>query len=120
MLTGLEKKALAVLLVVTVILAGFAFFFGVIHPDAGTVQYDENTPDKTRVTFTGEISSMKITSTGGHVLLNVSGVTVFVENGAENIFYKAGDTVRVVGIAETYNGKREIAVGASGSLELAE
>lgn len=118
MLTGLEKKALAVLLAVTVILAGFFLWFGILNPDAGTVQYSENIPDKTRVTFTGEITSVKLTATGGHALLNVSGVTVFVEGGAENIFYTAGDTVRVVGIADTYSGQREIVVGTSGTLEL--
>ena len=118
MLTGLEKKALAVLLAVTVILAGFFLWFGVLNPDAGTVQYSENIPDKTRVTFTGEITSVKLTATGGHVLLNVSGVTVFVEGGAENIFYTAGDTIRVVGITDTYAGQREIVVGTAGHIEL--
>lgn len=118
MLTKMEKKALAVLLAVTLILGLLFLWFGILNPDAGTVQYSENIPDKTRVTFTGEITSVKLTATGGHALLNVSGVTVFVEGGAENIFYTAGDTVRVVGIADTYSGQREIVVGTSGTLEL--
>lgn len=118
MLTGIEKKALLVLLLVTGVLLIFFLCFGVFFPDSGAVPYTDTTPDQTRVTYSGEISSSKITATGGHVLLNVSGVTVFVEGGAENIFYKTGDKVRVVGIAETYGGKREIVVGTSGSLEL--
>ena len=118
MLTKTEKKSLLVLLAVTLILTGFYLCFGVLFPDAGLVPYTESVPDKTRVTFTGEILSVKLTSTGGHALLNVSGVTVFVEGGAENIFYTAGDTIRVVGITDTYAGQREIVVGTAGHIEL--
>ncbi len=118
MLTQMEKKALIVLLAVTLILGLFFFCFGILSPESGTVPYSAELPDKTRVTFTGEILSVKLTATGGHVLLDVSGVTVFIEEGAENIFYQTGDTVRIVGIAKTYNGKREIVVGTSGLIEL--
>ena len=68
----------------------------------------------------GIILESKITSTGGHVLLDVSGVTVFVEGGADNIFYKTGDRIRVTGIVETYGSSKEISVGASGSISLIE
>ena len=61
-----------------------------------------------------------ITSTGGHVLLDVSGVTVFVEGGADNIFYKTGDRIRVTGIVETYGSSKEISVGPSGSILIIE
>lgn len=118
MLTKTEKKSLHVLLAVTLILTGFYLCFGVLFPDAGLVPYTDSVPDKTRVTFTGEITSVKLTATGGHTLLNVSGVTVFVEGGAENIFYTAGDTIRVVGITDTYAGQREIVVGTAGHIEL--
>ena len=33
-------------------------------------------------------------------------------------FYTSGDTIRVVGITDTYAGQREIVVGTSGTLEL--
>ena len=120
MLTEMEKKALGVLFAVTAILIIFYICFGVLYPDTGVVQYTPETPEKTRVTYEGIILESKITSTGGHVLLDVSGVTVFVEGGADNIFYKTGDRIRVTGIVETYGGSREISVGTTGSISLIE
>ena len=120
MLTEIEKKALGVLLAVTAILIIFYLCFGVLYPNAGVAQYTPDTPEKTRVTYEGIILESKITSTGGHVLLDVSGVTVFVEGGADNIFYKTGDRIRVTGIVETYGGSKEISVGASGLISLIE
>ena len=116
----MEKKALGVLFAVTAILIIFYICFGVLYPDTGVVQYTPETPEKTRVTYEGIILESKITSTGGHVLLDVSGVTVFVEGGADNIFYKTGDRIRVTGIVETYGGSREISVGTIGSISLIE
>ena len=120
MLTGMEKKALGVLFVVVIIIIIFYLCFGVLYPNAGVVQYTPDTPEKTRVTYEGIILESKITSTGGHVLLDVSGVTVFVEGGADNIFYKTGDRIRVTGIVEIYAGSREISVGTTGSISLIE
>jgi len=119
MLTKMEKKAFCVLLAVTAVLIIFFLCFGVLYPEAGVVPYTEDTPEKTRVSFAGEIQEMRITAAGGHVLLNIAGVSVFVEGGADNIFYKTGDRVRVVGIVETYAGNREIVVGQTGSVSLA-
>ena len=80
--------------------------------------YTADVADKTRVTYEGVILESKLTATGGHVILNVSGVSVFIEGGAENIFYKTGDRIRVIGIADTYAGSREIVVGTAGSVTL--
>ncbi len=118
MLMKIEKRAALVLLIVTVFLILFYICFGVLFPNTGAAIYTEDTPDGTRVILEGEILSTRITATGGHCLLNVSGVTVFVEGGAENIFYQTGDRVQIVGIAETYAGSREIVVDTSGSIQL--
>lgn len=118
MLTKVEKWSALVLVLVVLVLVSLYLCFGIFFPEVGVVQYTEDVPDKTRVSFEGEIISSKITSSGGHCLLNVSGVTVFVENGAEKIAYEKGDRVRVVGIAETYAGAREISVGANGYIEV--
>ena len=118
MLTKMEKKAIGVLFAVVIILIIFYLCFGVLYPNAGVTQYTSETPEKARVTYEGIILESKITSTGGHVLLDVSGVTVFVEDGADNIFYKTGDRIRVTGIVETYGGSREISVGTTGSISL--
>ena len=118
MLTKMEKKALAVLLGVTAVLLVFFLCFGVLYPDAGVVPYTADVTDKTRVSYEGIILESMLTATGGHVILNVSGVSVFIEGGAENLFYKTGDRIRVIGIADTYAGSREIVVGTAGSVTL--
>ncbi|HJJ48002.1 MAG TPA: hypothetical protein O0X39_03275 [Methanocorpusculum sp.] len=110
MLTRPEKEAVITIVIVVCILAllwaGFVFLF----PDLGVVPYTEEVPDKAKVSLEGVILSAKPTSTGGHLLMNVSGVTVFVQNGGSELIFMEGDHVKLTGIAATYGGKREISV----------
>ncbi len=118
MLTRPERYAALILIGTTIGL--FLLYAGTVlfMPDGGAVPYTPETPDDTRVVLEGVITSSKITASGGHVLLNVSGVTVFVEGGAADIYYSTGNLVRVTGTAETYSGMREIVVGPTGSLQI--
>ena len=110
MLGKTERKAAFILAAVVVILVLFYLGSVFLFPNLGVSVYSADSPDGARVVFEGDIISSKITSTGGNVLLDVSGVTVYVENGAERIFWKAGDRIRVYGKVQTYSGKKEIAV----------
>ncbi|HJJ27597.1 MAG TPA: hypothetical protein O0W95_05900 [Methanocorpusculum sp.] len=113
MLTKPEKKAAVILLSVTAIL--ILFYLGSVYlfPDAGISAYSEDSPDGSKVYLDGELLSYKITTAGGHVLMNVSGATVFVENGAESLRWKAGDMLHITGTVQTYGSTKEIAAKPS-------
>lgn len=108
MLGKTERKAAVILAVVVIILVLFYFGSVFLFPNLGITSYHKDLPDGSKVVFEGDVISSKITSSGGHVLMDLSGVSVFVENGAEQIFWKAGDKIRVLGTVQTYGGKKEI------------
>jgi len=118
MLTRPEKEALLILVIVVAVLgvlwAGFTVFF----PDFGVVPYTEDVPDNAKVSFEGIVLTAKPTSTGGHLLMNVSGVTVFVENGGSELVFMAGDRIKLTGTASTYGGKREISVARTSDITI--
>ncbi|MDO5846555.1 MAG: hypothetical protein Q4Q04_06500 [Methanocorpusculum sp.] len=118
-LTKTERRAALILAGVTIALLLMYAGITVFLPEEGAVPYSPSAADGSRVVLTGEVFSSKLTSTGGHVLLNVSGVSVFIEGGAERMLYfLPGDRVKVVGTMATYAGKREISVGTTGSVEI--
>ncbi|HJJ34024.1 MAG TPA: hypothetical protein O0X19_06605 [Methanocorpusculum sp.] len=113
MLTKPEKKAAVILLSVTVILVLFYLGSVYLFPDLGISAYSEDLPDGAKVYFDGELSSYKITTSGGHVLMDVSGTVIFVENGAESFRWKTGDKLHITGTVQTYGSTKEIAAKPS-------
>ena len=117
MLTRPEKEAVITLIVVVsaLFLLWVAFVF--VFPDIGVVPYTDDVADNTKVTYAGVVESQKVTSTGGHLLLVVSNVTVFVQGGGSELFVLPGDRIRVLGTASTYGGKREIVVSSIADID---
>ena len=114
MLTKPEKKAAVILLSIAVLLVLFYLGSVYLFPDLGISPYSEDSPDGAKVYLDGELLSYKITASGGHVLMNVSGAVVFVENGAESLRWKAGDILHITGTVQTYGSTKEIAAKPSG------
>lgn len=105
-----EKKAVIILVIVIIALAVLFIGTTFLLPDRGAVEYSENLSDGTLVKYQGIVYSTKVTSTGGHLIVNVSGVTVFIYNGGSDLILMDGDRVKVIGKTETYAGQKEISV----------
>ncbi len=108
MLTRPERRAVGIMIVVILLLAVLYVGTMYLFPDGGAVPYQDDSQDGALVYFEGIVLDTKITSTGGHLILNVSGVDVFVPNGGTDLILLPGDYVRVVGKVDTYAGKKEI------------
>lgn len=110
MLTPPERHAALILLGVITALAIFHFGVVFLFPDGGAVPYRNDSADGSLVTLTGTVEEITITKTGGHLILNISGTSVFVPGGAANLELLRGDNVTVRGTVETYAGEKEIVV----------
>jgi hypothetical protein len=73
--------------------------------------------DGTLVSITGVIDQATVLKNGGHVLLTVKNVTVFIPAtvAGDRSFVK-GTNVTLFGTVQTYQGKKEIMVSAAEDL----
>ena len=108
MLTRPERRAVVIMVGVILLLAALYVGTMVMFPDGGAVSYQDDLADGALVYLEGVVFDTKITSNGGHLIVNVSGVNVFVPNGASESAILPGDRVRVVGLVDTYAGTKEI------------
>ncbi len=110
MLTRPERRAVMIMTFVILLLAALYAGTILLFPDGGAVSYRDDISDGTLVYLEGVVFDTKITSTGGHLIVNVSCIDVFVPNGGSESVLRPEDRVRVVGIVNTYAGKKEIVV----------
>jgi hypothetical protein len=79
--------------------------------------YSDQSADGALVSLTGIINQATVLKNGGHVLLTVKNVTVFIPAtvAGDRAFVK-GTNVTLFGTVQTYQGKKEIMVNAAEDL----
>lgn len=113
MLARQERMAFLLLAIVTGIVLGGAAILEAIGRVPFATPYDRSLPDGTLVLLEGEVQSITHTREGGHMLLRVSGATVFVPSDVRLIREpRTGDRVRLLGFLHTYRGEREVVIRA--------
>ena len=71
------------------------------------------------VTVEGMVSQATLTRSGGHLVLSLDGVTVFVPaQAAEGLTVHKGDRISVYGTVQTYQGKKEIVVSSGRDIRI--
>lgn len=105
-----EKKAVVILLIVTALLALLFVATAYFIPDNGAVPYSKDLPTGSFVKLEGTVEDIRLTNTGGHLILSVSGVNVFVYKGGSDLNLMKGDRVKILGKTEIYSGAEEIYV----------
>ncbi|GAA5263425.1 hypothetical protein [Methanocalculus sp.] len=81
--------------------AGPAFFS---HP------YDPALPDGKLVVYSGIIDDIRTTWSGGHTIIILSDVKVFIPGGIDPPPLRIGDPLKAYGLLSTYDGEREIII----------
>jgi RecB family exonuclease len=73
-----ERRALALLFIIAVVLAATSLFLESVGKRAFAIKYSNNTSDGTLVTLDGTIDRITSTASGGNQIVQVSGVRVFI------------------------------------------
>jgi len=116
-----ERWALALLVCVVVVVLAVHLLFDIGGRSLVAKPYSPEVPDGALVLLEGKIESITKTSTGGHLILTVSGTRVFLpSNVAAGLDLQENESVVLYGIVQTYRGEREVVVNAAGDLEVLE
>ncbi len=114
-----ERMAILLLVGVAVIVIGAHFALGTLgkHPFAS--EYSNRSLDGELVSAHGTIGEATVTKNGGHLLLKVDNVTVFVPaQVAGSVSYAKGQNVTFYGTVQTYRGEKETLIGSAGDISL--
>jgi hypothetical protein len=106
-----ERTALFLLTTVLAILFAGHLILTALGNAPFAAPYSEGSREGDLVVVTGVVEWITPTSTGGHLLLSVNGTRVFIPSPASrDIGLQVNETVRIYGIVQVYQGKKEVAV----------
>jgi len=111
MLVRQEKIALILLFLVSLVLIASFIVLDNLGRATFATDYCPDSPEGTLVVHRGIVDHMDTTRTGGHLILDVSGVAVFIpERAAREVVIGPGDSITLYGIVQMYRGEKEIVV----------
>ena len=111
MLERQERTPLLLILGVLAILAAGHLILTALGNAPFAAPYSDDSREGDLVWVGGVVGSVTPTSTGGHLLLVVNGTRVFIPSPAsQGVNLRVNDTVRIYGIVQVYQGKKEVAV----------
>lgn len=111
MLERQERTALILLATVLgIVLAGHLILMALGNAPFAA-PYSEDSLEGDLVVVTGMVGAVTPTSSGGHLLVTVDGTRVFIPSPASReVRIRVNDTVRIYGIVQVYQGKKEVTV----------
>ncbi|KUG19317.1 MAG: hypothetical protein KO206_01105 [Methanomicrobiaceae archaeon] len=117
MLERQERTALILLAGVVIALCAAHLVLESLSRPVFARPYSGDADDGDLVFLEGQVDQVRLTASGGHLILEVAGVPVFVpESVAAGIEVRENDLVRLYGLAQTYRGNREIVVRSPGDI----
>ena len=118
MLERQERTALILLGTVLAILLAGHLILSELGNAPFAAPFGESSREGDLVSVTGIVGSITPTSTGGHLLLSVNGTRVFIPSPASReVSVQVNDSVRIYGIVQVFQGKKEVAVRDAGDVQ---
>ncbi|MFZ1897574.1 hypothetical protein [Methanoregula sp.] len=109
-----ERVAILLLIVVAITVTAAHIVLTQIGKGPFASTYTDQSADGTLVHLSGIIDQATVLKNGGHVLLTIANVTVFVPaTVAGDRSFAKGTTVSLYGTVQTYQGKKEILVSSA-------
>ncbi len=117
MLVRQEKVAILLLLLTVAVVLVSAGLLEAVGKGIFSRPYAPDCADGELVHFEGVVEEIRTTATGGHQILAVSGIRVFVPSSCVRKGWPSeGQAVSMYGIVQTYRGEREILIRSSGDI----
>jgi hypothetical protein len=109
-----EKQAIFLLILVICVVSAAHVVLSVLGNDPFAAPYTAEVSEGKLVQLEGIIDRITITQEGGHRILQIQGVQVFIPASvALPQPIAAGMQIRVYGVVQIYRGQREVAVSRS-------
>ncbi|MDO8842134.1 MAG: hypothetical protein Q7J09_09880 [Methanocalculus sp.] len=112
------RRALLLLSGPLLLILLFHTLFSLAGPAFFSTPYNSSLTDGGRVSHAGVVEDIRETRTGGHMIITVSGLKVFIPNSIRSPDLRIGDEVFVYGILSTFDGDREITIQRQGDIIL--
>jgi hypothetical protein len=117
MLERQERTALILLVAVTGTVLGAHLIFSAVAEPYFASPFSNTSRDGDLVILEGRVEELRVTAAGGHLMLEVAGVPVFIPGSvASGLDLHRNDSVVLRGVVQTYRGKKEIVVESPGDV----
>lgn len=110
MVSPAEKKAGILVVFSLLVILVFHLAIQVAGPAFFSHSYDPDLPDGKLVVYSGKIDDIRSTWSGGHTIITLSGVKVFIPGGIDPPPIRIGDQITVYGLLSTYDDEKEIII----------
>jgi tRNA(Ile2) C34 agmatinyltransferase TiaS len=112
-----EKQAILLLILVICVVSTAHLVLSMIGSASFAAPYTPEISEGKLVLLEGVVDTLTTTQEGGHVILRVQGVQVFIPASvARQQKIVAGDQIQVYGVVQVYRGEREVAVSRSSDI----
>lgn len=112
-----ERVAILLLIGVAVTVIGAHLILGSQGKQPFSKPFAYNSADGELVHVEGTLDQVALTQTGGHMILQINNITIFVPaHAARDLAIRKGQNISVYGIVETYRGKKEIMVNSANDI----
>ncbi|MCK9580717.1 MAG: hypothetical protein M0Q92_09745 [Methanoregula sp.] len=119
MLGRQERAAILLLLVVAAVVIAAHGILTVMGKQPFSHPFTNTSADGELVFFEGTIDQATLTKNGGHVILRIRNVSVFIPaQVAPGLAFQKGQQISLYGIVETYRGEKEIVVSSAGDIRV--
>lgn len=106
-----ERTAFLLLVAVCLVVAGAHLVLTGIGKAAFASPYSPESREGSLVSLEGTVDRVTVTQSGGHLMLRVDGIPIFIPATARGeLTILEGDRVAVLGTVQTYMGEKEIVV----------
>jgi FlaG/FlaF family flagellin (archaellin) len=114
-----ERIALILLISITVAVLAAHIMLSALGKQSFATAFTNQSSEGELVVITGTVNQATILKSGGHILLEMNNVTVFVpaQVAGDRSFFK-GMNCSVYGTVHTYQGKKEIQVASADDIRI--
>jgi hypothetical protein len=112
-----EKQAIFLLILVICVISAAHLVLSGLGNGPFAAPYSAEVPEGKLVWIEGTVDHITTTQEGGHKILQVRGVPVFIPASvASQQTIVAGSRVRIYGVVQVYRGQREVSVSRSSDI----